>query len=107
MLDKPQAANLAALEAGSNLPAEKQLYVNGFAVGMTAADITVVLQNHGQAVGTVVMTHSVAKALSEALDALLKTYQQKTRLKVVNVNKIAEMLTAEGDNNDKGDTNQD
>jgi hypothetical protein len=91
MPDNPDS-NIAKLEAGSNLPSDKQFYANGFAVGITAADIVVVFLRDNQPIAKINIAHSVAKALSEILASLILSFQKKTKLRIMNVNDLAEKM---------------
>jgi len=63
--------HIAIIEKASNLPEEKQIYFNGFTVGISPQDIAIVLSRNSRPIAFLNTSHSIARELQHLLTKLL------------------------------------
>ena len=59
--------------------AASMLYANGFALGMTNADVFIVLQMFGRPVAVVNVSYTLAKTMALKLNALVADWERQTK----------------------------
>lgn len=74
---------------GKNVPS---VYVNGFELGISNADITASLLLAGNPVASVFMSYTTAKTLSEALSQAIGTLEQVTKREIMTTHDVAKGL---------------
>lgn len=72
------AQKLAPLALALRDPEVKRLYANGFTLGLSNADTHIVLQFFGRPIAVVNMSYTLAKTLSGQLNALVRSWEEKT-----------------------------
>ncbi len=73
--------NLATIDKASKLPEEKQIYFNGFTVGISPQDVAIVLSRNSNPIAFLNTSHFMAKELQRHLTLLLadlEKSQEKT-----------------------------
>jgi len=85
------------LQAGLELPLEKQLYFNGFATAVGAADVVIVLQRNGEPILTLNTSLVIAKELVTKLQGLIHGYEDKTNQKVMSLDEFSASIPEETD----------
>jgi hypothetical protein len=75
----PQPDAAAAVTAFAMAdPSLARLYANGFTLGLTNADVYIILQMFGRPTGVVNLSYTLAKTLSMKLEKLVKDWELKT-----------------------------
>lgn len=69
-------------------PATTRLYTNGFTLGLTNADVYIVLQLFGRPISVVSMSYTLAKTLSQKLRKLVQDWEEKTKQDLATTDKI-------------------
>ena len=71
-------------------PAVHRLYANGFTIGMTNADMHVVLQLFGRLVAVVNLSYTLAKTLSIKLAGVVAEWEKRTGRELATTDAIDE-----------------
>jgi hypothetical protein len=69
-----------------------RIYANGFTLGLTNADMSIVLQLFGRPVAVVSVSYTLAKTLSLKLSHLVNEWEQRTQQTLVTTDKIDELF---------------
>lgn len=67
-----------------------RIYANGFTLGMTNADVFVVLQQFGRPIAVLSLSYTLAKTLSHKLSELVSDWEGKTKKELQTTDKIDE-----------------
>jgi hypothetical protein len=81
-------------EAQQN-PDLKHIYTNGFAVGITNADVALVLQLSGRSIEVVHMSYTLAKTLAQRLGRVVSELESKILTTLVTTDMIDEFFKAD------------
>ncbi len=65
-----------------------RLYANGFAIGMSNADVHIVLQMFGRPFAVWNLSYTLAKTLSEKLAVLVKEWETRIGHEIVTTDKV-------------------
>jgi hypothetical protein len=66
---------IARSVSGEHVP---QIYFNGFVIGLTAGDVTIVLERNGVPVATLNASYTVAKTIAVKLGLTMSDFESKT-----------------------------
>src|SRR5262249_32122749 len=66
----------------------QRLYANGFALGLTNADVSIVLQQFGRPLAVLSLSYTLAKTLSEKLATLVAEWETRTGQRLVTTDQI-------------------
>lgn len=69
-----------------------KIYANGFAIGMTNADVCIVLQRSGQPEAVVNVSYTLAKTLAQSLGQLVTEWESATGQKLQTTHTIEQKL---------------
>lgn len=86
--EKSDAAPISALVAAMTDSGVLRLYANGFTLGLTNADTSIVLQLHGRPIAILNVSYTLAKTLSLKLERLVAEWETKTGNKLVTTDDI-------------------
>jgi hypothetical protein len=90
--DDAQAQLLGvALESSSTL----QLYANGFSLGLSNADVFIILQKFGRPIGVVNLSYTLAKTLSVKLTGLVSDWEKNTKRDLATTDDIERAFSKE------------
>lgn len=93
MPDKKQTIELLS-EAVKNDDVPK-IYANSFGLGMSNADIHVVLQQMNKPVAVINMSYTLAKTLHERLGGLMANFEAKAEQQILTTDKIDKIFSGE------------
>lgn len=88
---------LQAAVADTSIP---RTYANGFALGLTNADITIVLQRNGQPVTVLNLSYTLAKTLAQRVGRLVAELEERIGNPLVTTEKIDELFKAASEPHD-------
>ena len=69
-------------------PSVPKIYANGFIIGQSTTDISVVLQTNGSVSAVINVSFTTAKSLAIELDKAIKSFEQITRQKLLTIEEI-------------------
>jgi len=75
--------------ASSDVP---KIYTNGFTIGLTNADVNIVLQRAGQPVAMLFMSYTLAKTLREHLDFVVNKLEGIAGQEILTTKKMDEAI---------------
>jgi hypothetical protein len=75
-------------------PSAARIYANGFTLGLTNADVFIVLQMFGRPIGIVNVSYTLAKTLSQKLEKLVSDWEAKTGHKIETTDTIDRAFAA-------------
>ena len=84
----PRDASAAITAFAMADPSMARLYANGFTLGLTNADVYIVLQMFGRPIGVVNLSYTLAKTLSLKLQRLVKDCEEKTQQELATTDTI-------------------
>ena len=79
----------------------QKIYANGFALGMTNADVQIVLNLFGRPEAVLSLSYTLAKTLSEKLKVLVGEWEQKTGSTLQTTDMIDKVFGREKSEEDK------
>ena len=82
----------SVLLAGFELPPEKKIYFNGFAVALSPMDCTIVLQWHNQPIALLSASHTTVKTLISQLGGLIDDFEGKTKQPILMLDEIQALM---------------
>lgn len=88
MADEP--LNIAEIAAAPNIP---HLYCNGFANALSNSDILLILHQNNNIIGTVNLSFTIAKTLSEKLGKIVEELETKTNRKMLTTDDVGLMMS--------------
>jgi hypothetical protein len=86
------------LQAGLELPAEKKLYFNGFALATSAADFVIVLMYNNQPMALLNGSHSTVKTLLKKLEQTIRDFEEETGQPILTLDEISSAIASKGQN---------
>lgn len=75
----------------------QRVYANGFALGLTNADITVVLQQNAQPIAVLNLSFTLAKTLAQRLGRVVSEFEEKLSTTLVTTDKIDEAFASKSE----------
>jgi hypothetical protein len=69
-----------------------RLYANGFMIGQTASDTSVVLLLHGSPIGILNLSFISAKSLAIGLDATIKEFEKRMKQEIPTLQDVMEKM---------------
>ncbi len=90
----PQNDLQILMQKALELPPEKKFYSNGFSIGLSPADLVVVLLQNNQPTAVVHMSHTAAKSLIEKLQIVIRDFEAKTDQNILTIDEISSRLTS-------------
>ncbi|MDO8677786.1 MAG: hypothetical protein Q7R30_04380 [Acidobacteriota bacterium] len=91
MAGEPEKTALPEVfDAAQRDPELKHIYANGFGVGLTNADVSVVLQLSGRPIKVLHLSYTLAKTLAEKLGQVVKEFETAIDTKLVTTDKVDE-----------------
>jgi hypothetical protein len=76
------------LDEALNTPDVQHLYANGFALGLTTADVSIILKQFNRPFAVMSLSYTLAKTLSEKLARLVAEWETKTGQRLVTTDQI-------------------
>jgi hypothetical protein len=87
-----QQSRQAALEQAFTLaqqdPQVLKLYANGFAIALSNADMSVLLQLSGKPVGIMYLSYTMAKTLHERLGQVVRDFEDQSKQKLLTTDEV-------------------
>lgn len=79
-------------QISAELPLESKFYFNGFTVGISPMDCSIVLMRNNQPIALLNTTHVIARAMSSGLEGLIKDFEDKTGQHVMKLDELKQLL---------------
>jgi hypothetical protein len=84
----PEATLPAQFLAAFELPPEKKIYFNGFAIALSPMDCTIALLLNNQPIALLNASHTTVKTLISQLDGLINDFEGKTKQPILKLDEI-------------------
>jgi hypothetical protein len=75
-------------------PAVPKIYANGFTLGLTNADVQIVLKLFGRPIAVLSFSYTLAKTISEKLSRIVTEWEEKTGNTLANTDAIDKAFTS-------------
>lgn len=80
------------LETARRDPSIPRIYANGFTVGLTNADVSIVLQLSGQPVALLNISYTLAKTLAQKVGGVVSAFEEAIDEHLVTTDEVSEAL---------------
>ena len=84
--------SLNLLKIARSDPSIPKIYANGFAVGLTNADVTIVLQLSGQPVALLNISFTLAKTLAQKVGGVVSAFEEAIQQNLVTTDEVSKAL---------------
>ena len=83
---------LDILKIARSDPSIPRIYANGFTVGLTNADVAIVLQLSGQPVALLNISFTLAKTLAQKVGGVVSTFEEAIQQPLVTTDEVSKAL---------------